>query len=975
MAAIEELARFGSTLSEAPFTASLLNGRHGDALRKAIEGTAPEQLAEDADKDEAVARNELARFEYAPARRHLEAAISSDPARASRLRDEFGFLFAWPSDTAAGAAERLRWCTEVWYVLSNRNRFVLPESESNETEVVTPTEVPAGLSAAPHRAAPKDLPARPEEKGDQLEDAVERLFRSFFRIGNDVLWKNRRQTPGTQDGFDLSVECGLEGSGEFEAEAEQKVRCHIECKNYKSKITLDEVAPKLLSEPRRNSTIDHWILVSPRANPSNKLNRFLEEQEKERLFPFKVQVWCPETGINELFGLEPSVYDLLCEPRDDEPHPSTWDQAKREAVHAKWRGRLKPHLRLPEGWEEYLRDPAALCLYKETSQKMEEDYQNFVPMGCRNHAGMLLERSLESYIDDWLATPDKPVLFLLGEFGDGKSFYTYVQARRLIARWFEERAGSWLPLRLALNRFRGNAREFLRQRLEEFNADVGGWRELGKTMQRLVMLDGFDEMSSELDPETLTQNIKALLACVQELDGCKILITSRTHFFQNKKDAQRLLERLGQPPVYHLAPIPRKSALANLSRTFPDKSKRQELLQRIQSMNDPVGLAGKPLFLEMLKEVLRSPDLPQDLDVVTLYEQYIDHSLRRKPELLDDPQLRTRPREIIDNLREILGHIAIELQTTGRAYVNLSRLQFPGRKPFTELLWRLSDEESLNEDARSRVGARSLLARVFKAEPEDEEWPVDFCHRSMREYFVAVRLCHAVEQGKESGAKFLQEVPLNHEIIDFAAEIWRKGGPAVKDVREKLLALIRRAVPADNPGRMGGYALTLLYRLERQLPRTFDWTGKVFDHADLEEADLSGLNFRASSFRHANLANVNFENSNFEYCDLTGVRLEETAHVVSIGSDTAGNISSRPTGTTYCDNGLSGPVESRSRKWSGVCVSNRPLTLAFTNRGNRGCGSGRSGISLSRSQTRHGSRQPTSPLRMQLSRSSHRGIS
>src|SRR5262249_49149713 len=155
----------------------------------------------------------------------------------------------------------------------------------------------------------------------------------------------------------------------------------------------------------------------------------------------------------------------------------------------------------------------------------------------------LLDKSLENYVEDWLAEPDRPVLFLLGEFGDGKSFFTYAQARRLVARWTADRVGGWLPLRLSLTKFPGNAREFLRQRLEEFDADIGGWRELGKTAKRLVMLDGFDEMSVALDQETVTRNIKDLLECVQEFEDCKLLITSRTHFFQNRKDARRLLER------------------------------------------------------------------------------------------------------------------------------------------------------------------------------------------------------------------------------------------------------------------------------------------------------------------------------------------------------------------------------------------------------------------------------------------------
>ncbi|HYM00877.1 MAG TPA: pentapeptide repeat-containing protein [Blastocatellia bacterium] len=461
-------------------------------------------------------------------------------------------------------------------------------------------------------------------------------------------------------------------------------------------------------------------------------------------------------------------------------------------------------------------------------------------------------------------------------------------ARRLVSGLMTDRSQGWLPLRLALSRYPGSARDFLRQRLEEFKADVGGWKELSRTSKVLVILDGFDEISVELDPVTVTRNIKALLDCAREFEGCKMLITSRTHFFQNREDAQRLLERLGQPPTYHLAPISREEVLAHLSAGVSDVTRRQ-VLDRIQSMSDPIGLASKPLFLEMLKQVIASPDLPRDLDIVSLYERYIEQSLARKQELLDDPRLRTHPEETISNMRGILGEIAEELQRTGEGYLGLSKYQSSQRKPFAELLWKLSgedepDSDDIESDARARVGTRSLLARVQRQDIE-EEWPVDFCHRSMREYFVSARLCEAVEEGVEPGIKFLREVPLNHEILAFAVERWRKSN---SHISSRLLEIVARSTPSESPGRAGGYALTILHRLEGGLPKDFDWTGRVFDGADMEEADFSGMDFRGCSFRHANLANVNFENSNFEQADLTGVRIEETAYVVSLAFDPSG---------------------------------------------------------------------------------------
>ena len=134
---------------------------------------------------------------------------------------------------------------------------------------------------------------------------------------------------------------------------------------------------------------------------------------------------------------------------------------------------------------------------------------------------------------------------------------------------------------------------------------------------------------------------------------------------------------------------------------------------------------------------------------------------------------------------------------------------------------------------------------------------------------------------------FSKTFPFNHEILDFAVQSWRRA--PVEGIRERLIAILRGTQKEGASGRIGGNVLTLLYRLDRQLPRDMDWTGQVFDGADLEEADLSGFDFKRSWFRYANLANANFEHADFRECDLTRVRIEETAPVTALGPGSSGD--------------------------------------------------------------------------------------
>jgi DNA-binding NarL/FixJ family response regulator len=825
-----------------------------------------------AETEEAAARNSLTKHDFKMTLRHLALAEEHDPLCAMRLRSEFGFLFESLDaegnllDDSPDCLTQLQWSIGIWKVLSKRNMFPLEPSEFQEV----------GASQTISQAPSTNVilsSGTAEQKGEELEQAVVRLFRTFFRLGEDNAIKIRQQKRGTQGGFDVSIEW----SGKCEVATGQLVRCHLECKNYQNLITLKDVADKLLSEPYRKGIIEHWILISPHANPSNELNRFLETQHRECRFPFDVQIWCPETGVQEFFGLEPDVYDQFY-PNSSEIHPRTWDQKHIAAVKNRWRSRLEPSLRLPVGWSMYVRDPDKLCSPPENPSELNDTYMNYVPMRCRNSAGVLLQKPLNAYIEEWLEQKGRPVMFLLGEFGDGKTSFTYVLGRQLLNAWPENRQTGWLPLRLSLKKFPGNAREFLRQRLEEFGSEIGGWLELGNSARRLVILDGFDEMSVNIGPAAIIENIKSLLSCIREFEGCKILVTSRTHFFANRQDSKRLMDRLGNPPTYYLAPIGRQEVIRHLTKMVSGGD-AQQLLTRVRQMNDPIGLAGKPLFLDMLKDVLAGSSLPKNLDVFELYEHYIEQALARKADLLDDAEFRSDPESTIKNLQNILGDIAEELQRTGAGFVSLTHYRNKDAKPFAELLWQLSGDSDADQDARRRVGVRSLLARVIYHDTKDE-WGVDFCHRSMREYFVALRLCKALNSGVEIGGEFLRNVPLNHEILQFAAERCLKFGSL--DVIQTLLRIILSAKTDSAPGQMGGQALTLLFRLDPKLPHDFDWTGKVFDGADLEEADLSGMDFRRSSFCYANLANVNLENANFEDADLSGVRIEETKPIVAL---------------------------------------------------------------------------------------------
>jgi len=108
-----------------------------------------------------------------------------------------------------------------------------------------------------------------------------------------------------------------------------------------------------------------------------------------------------------------------------------------------------------------------------------------------------------------------------------------------------------------------NARELLRSRLEDFNADISGWNELrANNFKILAILDGFDEISKKLDPDTIQKNIDILIDLYGSdyFAGLKLMITSRKHFFETQREKPWLIDKLDNPKMLHLAPIDMKNS-------------------------------------------------------------------------------------------------------------------------------------------------------------------------------------------------------------------------------------------------------------------------------------------------------------------------------------------------------------------------------------------------------------------------------
>jgi hypothetical protein len=555
----QDLRRWEVTLEEIPQVPSILTALRSLDFAPAGEGSGTGQAptifelsraaadqAQDADSPaevlsadqaESEARMALAQLAFDEAARLLRSAIALDPGRAARLQPDLNWLSEQPGDSPS----RLVWRRCLWLALAAGSPLQPPEpepeSDHDDTVQVLPGPAIATAPISPSREQLRRS-RKPQKAGEDLEIAFVRLMERFFSLTADDKTRMveklrlRRQSAGTQFGHDVQFDCTTV--------ANKVVRCHVECKNYTRELKTADVAEKILQTPTywQGKELDYFLIVTPLAGISNDLDHYIQTANSRGDHPFRIQAWGPEEGIEEFFAIEPSAYRAVY---GTEPSPVP-DVA---AVVARWADKLKPVIRLPSPLKGYLANTRMHSLGGEDHAHFNALLGESIEVDAVNPAGSPLGR-LSDVLAGWIDDPARRRFLLLGEFGDGKSFACYRLIRWLAGKYLDDPSSCYFPLRLPLRDLvkAGNPQELLARRLQTLGADMRDWAIVQDISPTLVVLDGFDEMSGQLDHDTVRNNLSLLGECVEYFNESKILVTSRTHFFESTRMQARFLEKL-----------------------------------------------------------------------------------------------------------------------------------------------------------------------------------------------------------------------------------------------------------------------------------------------------------------------------------------------------------------------------------------------------------------------------------------------
>ncbi|MFH9681988.1 NACHT domain-containing protein [Streptomyces globisporus] len=518
---------------------------------------------------------------------------------------------------------------------------------------------------------------------------------------------------------------------------------------------------------------------------------------------------------------------------------------------------------------------------------------------------------LDRYVDTWLTDPTKKHLSLLGEFGMGKSWFSLHFASRLAQAWKDAKQRGVprprMPLVIPL-------REYAKQTsvsalLSEFffNKHKIGLRSYDvfsvlNRMGRLVLIfDGFDEMATRIDRNTMVANFWELAKAAEP--GAKVLLSSRTEHFPDAAEARDLFEAkvttsISQTPqegptfeIVELIPfddIQIKSMLSHL--LSPEK------IDSVMSNDDVRDLMRRPVMSELVIDALPEIESGAPINLTRIYLYAIKRKMDR------DVTSRRTFTSRADKLF-FLSEVASEMLRTNQLTLNYRDFPDKLRSCFGSAVENGKDLDYWEQDMRNQ----GMLVR----NAEGDYGP---SHKSLLEFLTAYKF--AAELGLLAGA-FLEMLPqsddpvagayswseyfslrgadgslpslrlvepeaveilvtgfggdyFNSVVYDFLATITREH----PDYENLLIRHIQSTVGQGDSGFLGGNCANLLGHAQGTLTgadlRGVDLSG--FREVDQPESriSLSGANLSGATLNAANLALIDKTDADFTDADLRG---------------------------------------------------------------------------------------------------------
>lgn len=374
---------------------------------------------------------------------------------------------------------------------------------------------------------------------------------------------------------------------------------------------------------------------------------------------------------------------------------------------------------------------------------------NYVELSARDEKKSLI-LSIDYFLRDWLKSESNNLLFLLGDYGSGKtSFCRHFVYKFLKEKYIQRLDTKYTPILMNLRDVRGKLelKKLVTDTLVQFYGvelpSYAAFEKLCATGNIILVLDGFDEMSDRSDSQTLIDSFNQIYL-LAALD-IKIILTCRSNFFRSHEDIINLLKRFSisipiddQNKILEFS-LAEQGHILYLEKFNEDqirefiekrlKNNAEEMIGTIKKIHDLSDLSTRPVLLDMIVSSL--PELQKAknrINSAALYSHYTDRWSTR------DQWRVTIPLDIRKTFCETLAWVMHCANITEIPFEILEKTMIGSLNAVT------NNPEQL-EKFKNDIQTCSFLVRT------GSENEFRFAHKSFVEFFFARKLVNNFTSG------------------------------------------------------------------------------------------------------------------------------------------------------------------------------------------------------------------------------------
>ena len=396
-------------------------------------------------------------------------------------------------------------------------------------------------------------------------------------------------------------------------------------------------------------------------------------------------------------------------------------------------------------------------------------HQHYVELSVNSDNG--IKRSISGAFFEWLGDSSNYLLFLLGDYGSGKtSFSRRTVYKLLYDRYREEKYQRFIPILINLRDYRNifDIKHIVQDTLRNnYGVEVHSFATFERMCSSgkiLLFLDGLDEMVETSDRAT-TMKIFGQIYLLTSLQT-KVVVTCRSNYFRNHRDIIEALRNLkleipvemnsdnylatlefeGQGKILYIHTLDNDQIFEFISKRFGVDA--ENIVKQIEAIHDLSDLSKRPVLLDMILSTLpRLANEATEINSASLYEHYTNKWVVR-----DDWRVSSAL-----NIRQYFCELLaweLHISTLSENYeISYPLLEQAMEYVSTSITSDLSQSEKLHND----IQTCSFLVRVGKGEL------FRFAHKSFAEYFVARKIAKSFVTGDELDLRGLEDLVEKNE--------------------------------------------------------------------------------------------------------------------------------------------------------------------------------------------------------------------